>query len=335
MNSNLQNIALFLLLSIASVARGSEYAADFLNIDVGARAAAMGGAFTAVADDATGFFWNPAGLVANDAIRVHIDHVPIFNGLAQYNVISAGLPVQNNAALAVGWIRLGVDDIPRYAPLLSTTVDRLTTGRDRSDGQPLGYFSDNENAFFISLSGAAFSEWDVGFGYNKYTVPIEFAFGLSGKYILHQLDDHSGSGQGIDTGFRMRVFDRMNDLESASWLSIGIIARDISRTTILWDTASKHRDSIEPGYRLGAAGSLPFKAWESRVTVSCDRDLTEQAWFAGAELDFFNTVMLRCGYKKQDFAAGAGLVFGVFRVDYAFVMNELAHTHRVSGAVHF
>lgn len=37
-------------------------AANFLKIGVGARATAMGGAFTALADDSTSLYWNPAGL---------------------------------------------------------------------------------------------------------------------------------------------------------------------------------------------------------------------------------------------------------------------------------
>ena len=36
--------------------------ANFLTIPVGPRASGMGGAFTAVANDATSAFWNPAGL---------------------------------------------------------------------------------------------------------------------------------------------------------------------------------------------------------------------------------------------------------------------------------
>ncbi|MFQ6002820.1 MAG: hypothetical protein ACE5KJ_03655, partial [Candidatus Zixiibacteriota bacterium] len=36
--------------------------ADFLKISVGARQAAMGGAFGGVADDATAIYWNPGGL---------------------------------------------------------------------------------------------------------------------------------------------------------------------------------------------------------------------------------------------------------------------------------
>ena len=58
-----------LLLSVAalslgaSTARATKYAGEFLKIPVGPRAIAMGGAFTAVADDATSPYWNPAGMV--------------------------------------------------------------------------------------------------------------------------------------------------------------------------------------------------------------------------------------------------------------------------------
>ena len=46
----------------SSVSNVGTTAAAFLNIGVGSRANAMGGAFTAMADDATALYWNPAGL---------------------------------------------------------------------------------------------------------------------------------------------------------------------------------------------------------------------------------------------------------------------------------
>ena len=39
-------------------------AAEFLSIPVGARATAMGNAFSATVDDATAMYWNPAGMTA-------------------------------------------------------------------------------------------------------------------------------------------------------------------------------------------------------------------------------------------------------------------------------
>ncbi len=49
--------------SFTSSAKGTT-AGTFLELGVGGRATAMGGAYTAVADDATALYWNPAGLAS-------------------------------------------------------------------------------------------------------------------------------------------------------------------------------------------------------------------------------------------------------------------------------
>src|SRR5215468_8588160 len=49
---------------------------QFLKIGIGARAAGMGGAFVAVADDPSAVFWNPAGLARldEDKTAVMVNH---------------------------------------------------------------------------------------------------------------------------------------------------------------------------------------------------------------------------------------------------------------------
>src|SRR5262245_48859985 len=47
---------------------------QFLKIGVGARAAAMGEAFTPVADDATALYWNPAGIARIEGNQVSLNH---------------------------------------------------------------------------------------------------------------------------------------------------------------------------------------------------------------------------------------------------------------------
>jgi len=74
------SISLILFASAASAdfnsnARGTT-TANFLKLGVGARAVAMGEAFSAVADDATALYWNPAGLARLDKRSATFMHAP-------------------------------------------------------------------------------------------------------------------------------------------------------------------------------------------------------------------------------------------------------------------
>ena len=53
-------------------------AASFLDIGIGARSLAMGGAFTAVANDATALYWNPAGITNIMRPVTHFYYAPWF-----------------------------------------------------------------------------------------------------------------------------------------------------------------------------------------------------------------------------------------------------------------
>ncbi len=53
---------------------------DDISKGAGARAAGMGGAFTAVADDYSAYFWNPAGLVLVDRMNVNVSYDSVFKG---------------------------------------------------------------------------------------------------------------------------------------------------------------------------------------------------------------------------------------------------------------
>lgn len=56
-------------------AKVGTFALQFLKIGPTARAAGMGGAFTALADDATATYWNPAGMVDVTRTSVSLNHV--------------------------------------------------------------------------------------------------------------------------------------------------------------------------------------------------------------------------------------------------------------------
>ena len=56
---------------ITDVSKVGTTAASFLEIGIGSRAIAMGGAFVAVANDATALYWNPGGLSRLPSKEVH------------------------------------------------------------------------------------------------------------------------------------------------------------------------------------------------------------------------------------------------------------------------
>ncbi len=72
----MRNIILAALLVCAGPAHAAE-TASFLNVGVGARGLAMGGAYTALADDANAIYWNPAGLAALDKREVSLSHAEL------------------------------------------------------------------------------------------------------------------------------------------------------------------------------------------------------------------------------------------------------------------
>lgn len=54
---------------------------NFLKIGIGARALGMGGAFTAIADDATATYWNPAGLVKMEGAEATVSYIKYMAGI--------------------------------------------------------------------------------------------------------------------------------------------------------------------------------------------------------------------------------------------------------------
>ncbi|MBA65779.1 MAG: hypothetical protein CMG55_08265 [Candidatus Marinimicrobia bacterium] len=68
-------LALFLSISFTqTVSKTGTTAAQFLKIGIGARALGMGGAYSAVSNDATALYWNPAGLASIKKNEIILDH---------------------------------------------------------------------------------------------------------------------------------------------------------------------------------------------------------------------------------------------------------------------
>ncbi len=109
-----------LAISIPGQSQFRKYSNEFLNVGAGARGLAMGSAQIASTKDETAGYWNPAGLTGiKDHPSVGLMHAEYFSGIAKYDYLSAGIPIQDNRrALGISLIRFAVDEIPNTLNLV-------------------------------------------------------------------------------------------------------------------------------------------------------------------------------------------------------------------------
>jgi len=101
------SLALVLALSAVVLADGIGAFSAFKN-GIGARALAMGGAFVAVADDATATLWNPAGLAQLDDTRLAGMSTDLY-GLGITHQYIGAVTTFANLGIGLGWERASID----------------------------------------------------------------------------------------------------------------------------------------------------------------------------------------------------------------------------------
>jgi hypothetical protein len=100
-------MALLLVLSVAAMADGIGAFSAFKN-GIGARALAMGGAFVAVADDATAVCWNPAGLAQLTDTRLAGMSTDLYGLGITHQYVGATTSFAN-LGIGLGWDRASID----------------------------------------------------------------------------------------------------------------------------------------------------------------------------------------------------------------------------------
>lgn len=315
-------LCLWLLLSVSS-ALADPYAGSFLKIGVGARALGLGGAFVSLADDGTAAYWNPAGLAQLKTRQITVTHAFLFKSLANHDFFNITMPLDNGMTIGMSWIRLSVDDIPRFSALV--------IGQQGS-GIPNSYFSDAENAYLFSFAKMYRLNPSPGWEYGP--IPIEVPIAATFKYIHQSLGNGASNGIGLDLGAMMRM--SLSDIfgaESAGHASVGISARDVTGTRIRWNT--KRRETISPSVRLATSYTQPIRRLNGTLVVALQGSLYNAgARHSGAEYWYRNVVAFRIGSEDR-FTMGMGMVLWRVMLDYAFLNQDLGGTHRVSGSFNF
>lgn len=313
----------------------TRYAGAAMELGVGARPLALGGAATALVSTGETFYYNPSSLGLLQRPHINLMYAPTFGSfsepLASYNYAGAAYPLHGDGTIAFNWTRYAVDDIPIYPDLSgSSFAERNKDIALRPDGTALGYIQDVEDVFYFSFAKTLESILPLGWWYGD--LPITIPLGLNFKLFRQKLGEASATGMGVDAGLMIKFnLGTLLNQRQLGDLSFGFSLLDMTQTAIIWST--EHKDRIHQTFTFGASYLQPL--WFSQSSLNLYYTYLqkyEQRHLAGMEFAM-KSVAIRLGKNDAGLSAGAGLHWRHFFVDYAFVTNSFQDVHRVSCSI--
>lgn len=303
----------------------AKYAGEFLGLGAGARSAGLGGAGTALSDDVTAGYYNPAGLSELVYPQIALFHESRFAGLINYDYLAGAYPVDGEQTVGVTAVRLGYGEIAdtRNA-LVDVDGDGEIDEEDRIDPNLVDY------------SGA--SDWAFSASYAR---KIDDRLSVGGTFkILHRsIVDGSAWGVGVDLSARYRP---------TADLALAATLHDGTKSLLAWNTG--HQEFIVPNLRLGAAydlslgeqhsirpaidGHFRFEGREEAAQI--DLSIASLDVAAGLEYSYDESLFARVGYTDlEQITFGAGVRLPKLNIDYALtsestITDGLGASHRVS-----
>src|SRR6267142_5394056 len=282
------------------------FGGQFLKIGVGARGAGMGGAFVAIADDATAVFWNAAGIarIDPDKSQLTLNHA---NWPADLSFDQAAYVFHFHKI--PGAFGIQVRSLSMQ-PMVETTAfqpdPNVGTGKTFDAG--------------MLAAGVTYAR----------SFTDKFSAGLTFNFINEGLAELSQRTYSFDVGTLYDVGTR--------GMKIGMAISNIGSQIQFID----HPSRIPPIFRVGTSATL-MQTGDQKILGSFEfshpPDNSERM-NVGAEYSFHKYAFLRGGYNlnydAEGIAGGAGFHFpvsvaGMADLDYAFTdMKDLGGVHRFS-----
>lgn len=313
--------------------RASKYSNEFLSIGVGAAGLGLSGTQTAMVNDVTSGYWNPAGLTQLSKTReIGLMHASYFGGIANYDYAAFATKLDSQSTLAISYIRFGVDDI---------ADTRYLIDNGQVDYRRISTFSSADNAAFFSY--ARRNVWFRGLSVGG---SLKIIYRNAGKFA-------NAWGFGLDAGAQYKW---------KKW-QFGLMARDVTTTFNAWTYNTTEFEnvfaqtgnaipssSVEitlPTWTLGAAPKFEIIPKKLQLTPAADWVMTFDGKRntlvsgktvsmdprVGLEIKAFDLIAVRGGaygwqrirdfnggkYWSYQINFGLGLKWKAISVDYAIM----------------
>lgn len=235
-------------------------AGSFLNYGVGGRALGMGRAFTAVSDDASGLYWNPAGLVSAKRFEMTSMYANLYYD-SQFAHMGLVLPrpLENSknpllrfllgpsSAIGFGWVGLSMIDFEQ-----------------RSDyGNYLGDFSLQENALLLGWAHEMVSDWGIlRLGASLKWASQHFG-GVQAEGAMNNANLERDQTLGVDLGMTFQPIHaplfNVISLQYLLPLRLGVSVRNAVQPR--WRVQGGGDQAFDRVYRAGFSYRLILKDW--------------------------------------------------------------------------
>jgi len=258
---------------------------SIFSIGIGARALGLGSAQVAFPEDASSFYWNPAGMVVVQKKSVGFSLTTLFEG-TQYNYLGYVHPTLNFGSFGIGVARIGTDGIKQIEQIRGVPVE-------------------------IGEMSYWWGRLMIAYGLN---VVGGLAIGVNLNVERQVLGTYSTNGFGVDVGLHFRFGNRAGILKD---LSLGCNFINALSPRLKLGVRSER---IPYMIRTGIAKSLFLRGGKDRIMILADIDYQEDKdikYHVGIEYGWSNAFFVRAGLDNGELCFGGGLRYKTIQIDYA------------------
>ncbi len=272
--------------------------AQFMRISPGARPAAMGGAFTAVTDDANALSYNPASIAFMPQKEITFTHNEWLQGI-RYEYVAVALPLNDSMAIGGSFFFLNAGEIA-YRDNEGSLVDEGTYGA-------------SDMAATISYSQKLTGKLSVG---------------ISGRILSMTIENESAEAYQADVGIIVKLAQTLNigfSLQNFGQEIKFINEADPSPMNFRSGIAFRTMDGL-----LTVAADINFMTLDTFVlNTGSEFRIQNYSIRAGYQM-----VPSQDAFSSLSF--GGGLIFDNASIDYGWLMyGALGSTHRISISFKF
>lgn len=167
---------LCILMLVTTITRSEPYVNRLSLLGVGAKAIALNGAFTAIADDYSATFWNPAGIGFVNSINLGGMHSQMsLNRTLDF--VSLIVPIFYKDCIGISWAGFKIDEIE---------------ARSENSIQPDHLFNSTDRMIWATYSRKLIKQLSIGVNF---------------KFLQSRLSNSQAIGAGFDVGIMVKLFE--------------------------------------------------------------------------------------------------------------------------------